>query len=498
MTAKDVTEKDSSLTEAPDHETIPEASSVTLALVSHTNVGKTTLARTLLRRDVGEVLDRAHVTEESERFDLLEAAGERLMLWDTPGFGDSARLLRRLRTEEKPVLWFLQQTWDRLTDRPLYSSQRAAITVREDADVVLYLVNATELPEEAGYVDPELELLGWLGRPVVVVLNQTGEASLPPSVVAARREAWRRHTVERHEVVKDVVLLDAFSRSWVQETLLLDRLAPWLDASKQAVLERLEVVWRSRNLEVFDRALDAMAHYLATVARDREALPSKNPNRDEKKQAMTVLADRLEQHTRTLMTALLEIHGLSGTAAAEVERQVDAYAVEGLEAIDPERGALFGGVISGALGGLTADLLSGGLTFGGGMVAGAILGALGGAGLARGYQMVTAHKRPLVGWTAPFLDRLTAQTLLRYLAVAHFGRGRGSFELRADEPERWRDAVSTTLAIEPERWAERWQVVTRREEERAEATALLRRGLDDATRRVLTTAYPDAKELLDS
>ena len=34
---------------------------VALSLVSHTNVGKTTLARTLLRRDVGEVRDEAHV-----------------------------------------------------------------------------------------------------------------------------------------------------------------------------------------------------------------------------------------------------------------------------------------------------------------------------------------------------------------------------------------------------------------------------------------------------
>ena len=33
---------------------------VSLSLISHTNVGKTTLARTLLRRDVGEVRDAAH------------------------------------------------------------------------------------------------------------------------------------------------------------------------------------------------------------------------------------------------------------------------------------------------------------------------------------------------------------------------------------------------------------------------------------------------------
>ena len=69
-----------------------------LSLVSHTNVGKTTLARTLVRSDVGDVLDQAHVTEVSEAYTLLETeAGERLELWDTPGFGDSARLLSRLK-----------------------------------------------------------------------------------------------------------------------------------------------------------------------------------------------------------------------------------------------------------------------------------------------------------------------------------------------------------------------------------------------------------------
>ena len=33
---------------------MPAVETVTLSLISHTNVGKTTLARTLLRRDVGE------------------------------------------------------------------------------------------------------------------------------------------------------------------------------------------------------------------------------------------------------------------------------------------------------------------------------------------------------------------------------------------------------------------------------------------------------------
>ena len=89
---------------------------IELSLLSHTNAGKTTLARTLLRRDIGEVGDRAHVTEIAERHVLIESPqGDVLALWDTPGFGDSARLLARLTQSGNPLGWFLSQVWDRLT-----------------------------------------------------------------------------------------------------------------------------------------------------------------------------------------------------------------------------------------------------------------------------------------------------------------------------------------------------------------------------------------------
>ena len=152
---------------------------VRLSLISHTNVGKTTLARTLLKRDVGDVRDAAHVTELAERYVLIETPeGDVLELWDTPGFGDSARLLRRLRQSGNPFGWFLSQVWDRYTDRPFFSSQQAMRNVRDTADVVLYLVNASEDPAAAGYVAPEMEILGWSGKPVLVLLNQLG----PPRI----------------------------------------------------------------------------------------------------------------------------------------------------------------------------------------------------------------------------------------------------------------------------------------------------------------------------
>ena len=125
---------------------------IDLALVSHTNVGKTTLARTLLGQDIGVVRDAPHVTDLAELHVLLRSPkGDELRLWDTPGFGDSARLVQRLRQADNPIGWLLREVWDRHRDRPFWCSQQAVLTARATADVILYLANAAESPRDAGY-----------------------------------------------------------------------------------------------------------------------------------------------------------------------------------------------------------------------------------------------------------------------------------------------------------------------------------------------------------
>src|SRR5512134_2596714 len=200
-----------------------------VALLSHTNAGKTTLARTLLRRDIGAVLDRAHVTETAESHVLVrDADGDELVLWDTPGFGDSVRLLRRLERSGQPIGWFLSQVWDRFADRPFWCSQQAMRAAREAADVVLYVANATEDPEAAGYVAPELRILEWLGKPALVLLNQLGtRADATREADIARR--WQR-MLEAAGVAgaRRVLPFDAFARCWLQEHTLLQAIGECL------------------------------------------------------------------------------------------------------------------------------------------------------------------------------------------------------------------------------------------------------------------------------
>ena len=240
---------------------------VALSLISHTNVGKTTLARTLLRRDVGDVRDAAHVTETSDVHLLIDTPqGDRLLLWDTPGFGDSARLLARLRQSGNPLGWLLTQVWDRYVDRPFFSSQQAVRNVREEADLVLYLVNAGEDPAAAGYVDAEMQILGWIGKPVLVLLNQLGPPR-PATVEAADVSRWSAH-LAGHAFVRDTIAFDAFARCWVQEHELLERIEAALPAERRDAFARLAGAWRARNRGTFELSMQALARQLAVTATD--------------------------------------------------------------------------------------------------------------------------------------------------------------------------------------------------------------------------------------
>lgn len=437
-----------------------EAIFIELSLVSHTNAGKTTLARTLLGHDVGEVRDEPHVTVVAEPHVMIEdATGDILRLWDTPGFGDSVRLARRLRQQGNPIGWFLTEVWDRWRDRPFWSSQQAIRNVRETADLVLYLANAAEDPQDAGYVAPEMQILEWIGKPVLVLLNQIG-APRPSTEEAAEQARWHGH-LARHAFVRGTLTLDAFARCWVQEVALLRAVGAVLPESKQAACARLEHAWQERRMAAFEASMTVLAEQLARTACDRERLADDGigPTLREvgraiglggdgqsgsKGRAMKALAERLDAETRRSTDQLIEIHGLGGRAAADVlARLAGDFAVD--ERMSEGKAAVLGGLVSGALSGLAADLASGGLTFGAGLVTGGLLGALGAAGLAKGYNVMRGADATSVRWSDGFLDGLFTSALLRYLAVAHYGRGRGEWR-QSEYPPFWKDEVATVVA----------------------------------------------------
>jgi hypothetical protein len=437
---------------------------VALSLVSHTNAGKTTLARTLLGRDVGTVRDAPHVTEFADVFTMIETPqGDRLQLWDTPGFGDSVRLARRLRESANPIGWFLGSVWDRWRDRPFWASQQALRNVRDEADVMLYLVNASESPEAAGYVKPEMEILGWVGKPVIVLLNQLG-APREPAFEESELMRWRAH-FQAFAPVRAVLALDAFARCWVQELTLLRAIESVLDGDARSRMQRLRSAWLQRREETFDAAMQSLAASLARIALTREevldaaglaarlrGVGSAVAKRvglgtgDDTPTALAqkALAQRLDDELRANTLALIHLHGLDGNAQGEILTRLAIHYELRLR-LDETKAAVWGGMVTGALVGLKADVLSGGLTLGGGLLAGGLIGALGAAGLARCVNLVRGTDRSWVAWNAEALDPMVEAALLRYLAVAHVGRGRGDWA-QGESPPHWRELIAQALA----------------------------------------------------
>jgi hypothetical protein len=475
---------------------------VNLSLISHTNVGKTTLARTLLHRSVGEVRDEEHVTTSATAYEIVATSeGDLLQLWDTPGFGDSVRLAGRLERSGAPIGWFLSRVWDRWTDREFYLDQLAVRNVREQADAVLYMVDASEDPAGHGYLDAEMRILGWMGKPVVVLLNQLG----PPGTPEQEREVttrWARR-MAAYPCVRATLAFDAFARCWVQESTLVSAMEAVMPIARRDAWARLATAWQSRNETIFVGSAAALSQQLATIACDSQPVPQRGmagaardllgklggESRGPVDVAMKELAQRSAAHMSQATAQMLALHGLSGNAAAEIETRVATdFSVDA--ALDHGQASLLGAAVSGAIGGLAADLAAGGLTFGVGALIGGLLGAAGARGLAMAYNQVRGTDSPSVRWSDDFMGRLVTSSLLRYLAVAHFGRGRGDF-VASEYPQHWRGIVEEEVAREASGLQETWHSAISGATEDSLA-ASLRPRVDRILRSILARLYGSA------
>ncbi len=467
-----------------------------LSLISHTNVGKTALARTLLRRDVGEVADRAHVTVVSEAYRLIEADGAVVKLWDTPGFGSNlAKLAKRLRSSNNPVGWILHQVWDRLKDESLWCSQEAIRNIQADADVVIYLVDALQSPEAVGYVDLEMEILDWIGKPVLVYLNQVG--SVEKGQLRTFEEEWRAHFKD-HEVVKNVATLDAFTRCWVQEHQILERAAGLFTGAKKKVAKVAAKAWMEKNRAAFEESMDAISELASFALRESESLKEKTAiqklwpthPKEELKKAQENLETRIAEVTSSCIARLIQIQNLDGKSAARLEAATDGD-------IDVKLGlrevfvAAGGGALAGALGGIGADALAGGLTLGGGILAGVLGGGLGGFLLAKGFNLAQSDKNR-VRWSHPRFVRQIDFILGIYLAISHFGRGRGDW--KDDEGSAWIDLVEETRNEDFSAWEKLWREGGKIEDEE-KLRKLVRKKVRRLSVEIFEDLYPESERL---
>ncbi|MGQ7429867.1 hypothetical protein ACTGYZ_12405, partial [Streptococcus suis] len=88
----------------------------------------------------------------------------------------------------------------------------------------------------AGYLEAEMRILGWIGKPVVLLLNQLGPPRESAQTQADVAE-WQQQ-VAPYKWVEMILPFDAFARCWVQEGTLLAHVQRLLSPERQVAVER--------------------------------------------------------------------------------------------------------------------------------------------------------------------------------------------------------------------------------------------------------------------
>ncbi|KJH81138.1 GTPase SAR1 [Pseudomonas fluorescens] len=340
-----------------------------LAVVGHTNVGKTSLLRTLTR-DVGfgEVSHRPSTTRHVEGARLSVDGQALLELYDTPGLEDAIALLDYLERLERPGERLdgparLARFLDGSEARQRFEQEAKVLRQLLASDAGLYVIDARE-PVLAKYRD-ELEVLASCGKPLLPVLNFVSSAQ-------HREPEWREALARLglHALVR----FDSVAPPEDGERRLYESLALLLESAR-GQLERLIVDQQAQRLARQQSAKRLIAELLIDCAACRRSVAS---DADLEHQAISQLRDAVRQREQRCVEALLKLYAFRAQDAAASDLPLldgrwgdDLFNPDTLKQLGVRVG---GGIAAGAAAGAGVDLLVGGLTLGAAALAGAIAG----------------------------------------------------------------------------------------------------------------------------
>ncbi|BBN65552.1 GTPase/DUF3482 domain-containing protein [Pseudomonas sp. KUIN-1] len=408
---------------------------IKLAVVGHTNVGKTSLLRTLTG-DVsfGEVSHRPSTTRHVEGARLSVDGQAVVELYDTPGLEDAIALLDYLERLDRPgerldgparLARFLEGS----EARQRFEQEAKVMRQLLDSDAGLYVIDARE-PVLAKYRD-ELAVLASCGKPLLPVLNFV---SAQQHRVPEWREALSRlglHALVRFDSVAPPE--DGGRRLYESLALLLESARPRLerlidDQEKQRSAKR-------------HSAARLIAELLIDCAACRRSVET---TADQEQQAVEALRKAVRQREQQCVEALLKLYAFRKDDVSSSDLPLmdgrwgdDLFNPETLKLMGVRVG---GGVAAGAAAGAGVDLMVGGVTLGAAALVGAIAG--GALSTARSYGGRLLGK--LKGRRELTVDDAVLRLLAlrqRHLLLALGIRGHAalhSIELTTPQDKTWR------------------------------------------------------------
>ncbi|SDW41539.1 small GTP-binding protein domain-containing protein [Pseudomonas syringae] len=342
---------------------------IKLAVVGHTNVGKTSLLRTLTG-DVsfGEVSHRPSTTRHVEGARLSVDGQALVELYDTPGLEDAIALLDYLERLDRPGERLdgparLARFLDGSEARQRFEQEAKVLRQLLDSDAGLYVIDARE-PVLAKYRD-ELAVLASCGKPLLPVLNFVSAAQ-------HREPEWREalsrlglHALVRFDSVAPPE--DGGRRLYESLALLLESARPRLERLIEDQHQQRQARKHSAARLIAELLIEC-----AACRRSVETLP------EQEQQAVEALRKAVRQREQHCVEALLKLYAFRKDDVSTSDLPLmdgrwgdDLFNPETLKLMGVRVG---GGVAAGAAAGAGVDLMVGGVTLGAAALVGAIAG----------------------------------------------------------------------------------------------------------------------------
>jgi small GTP-binding protein len=364
-------------------------SAINVGIVGHTNAGKTSLIRTLLRDDhFGNVDDSAGTTRSVEQTSIYADDEVVLNLFDTPGFEDSSALLielDELSTSVKTnspaeLLKTIIDQKDRYVD---FEQEIKVLRQSLKSDILLYIIDVRE-PLLGKYRD-EVAILSKAGKPILPVFN----------FIAGNDQAldrWRDQMAlfNLHAALK----FDTVAFDFEAEKQLYQKLQSLMERhydSLQHLIDYRQQVWLNLNQSaarrIFHLICEVACYRLEVTA--SQSKQSKtiggNGSTDTKISSMHEFVRNAEQQALTDLLAIFSFTqldiDLQQLPVSEGCWELDIFSPHMLKEFGLDIGA---SAISGAAVGAGVDLMVGGLSLGAASLLGAVIG--GGWATAQRYQ----------------------------------------------------------------------------------------------------------------
>ncbi len=401
-----------------------------VGVVGHTNTGKTSLVRTLLRHsEFGEVANSAGTTRHVEAANFALNGRVMMELRDTPGLEDSialAQLLEKIAAQGHQGRQCLQYLIDHAEQHPEFEQEIKVLRQALQCDAMFYVVDCRDDVLEK--YRQEIFALGLAARPILPVLNFVNSVDAQPDV-------WRQSMADLR--LHAMVEFDTVAFDFNAEKRLYQKLQSLLESRYdhlQSILDQRQLDWQ----KLREACVRQVALLLAEVAATGVAVEQPRTGATEPASAAESLRDRVRQREQRCLNAILDIMQFK-----KLELELAELPVRNghwsTDLFSPDTLKLFGrdtasAAATGAAIGAGIDLMLAGLSLGTAAATGAVLGTAWNTGRRYGRDLLARFSgRVRMGVDPSTLEMLTLRQLL--LLQTLFRRGHaasGSVNLTPD------------------------------------------------------------------